>query len=613
VVAGDVIVSNARRHAEDSTLPVEIARRVDEVCDRFEKAWKAGARPRIEDYVTQAGDPDDAFYLLRELLLVELDYRHGAGERLRLTEYQARFPSLPADWLQHILEGYSAPTAARPAANGQAAGARSPLRIRCPHCHNPLQLADERRDQVLCPGCGSSFRIQDGRATTAEVAMQLGKFRLLERVGGGAFADVWRAYDTELKRLVALKIPSPRLLSSRNAREAFLEEARNVSRLRHPDIVTVHEVTTLGELPAIVYEYVQGVSLRELLRNDRLTFQETAALVAQVARALDYAHAQGVIHRDVKPANLMIEVEAVNGAGKQGGVRRLHARVVDFGLALRQEVEITLTAEGRIIGTPAYMPPEQAAGLGHQVDRRGDVYSLGVILYELLCGELPFRGSIQWITEQILHQQPRPLREINDRIPRDLEILCLKCLHKSPESRFNTAGELADELQRYLDRQPIHTRPPGPAEAAWRWCRRVERIRDAGVFTLVLALLLTLWSAWGLLFFALGVFVPPRPGHFVAETFGTLGCLYLPLAALAWGTLARKVYALWIGLVVAVVAVGVLVAWHFGLLDFDVGGIHIDPVARLPMLRMLLIGATVQLAAYVLALLAHHANRTPPP
>jgi hypothetical protein len=237
---------------EDLTAPE--AQRVDRTCDRYEAAWKAaatsGQQPRIEDFLGETPEPEHSV-LLPELVALDVHYRRLAGETPQADDYQHRFSQFePFSFLPLSRTGPS-PEPATQAVFARAASPRPPLaphvvRIRCPHCHNPIQLVDERPDEVLCPGCGSSFRVCEAHHTSTTVGMRpLDTFQLLDLVGLGAFGAVWRARDTELDRIVALEIPHASLLSSETELERFHREARAAAQLRHPGIVTVHEVQTL--------------------------------------------------------------------------------------------------------------------------------------------------------------------------------------------------------------------------------------------------------------------------------------------------------------------------------------------------------------------------------
>jgi tetratricopeptide (TPR) repeat protein len=277
---------------------------------------------------------------------------------------------------------------------------------------------------------------------------------------GPLAGSVYKARDEALDRVVALKLPrAGELAAAGPERDRFLREARSAAQLRHASIVSVHEVGEEGGLPYLVSEFVEGVTLADVLSAKRLSAQEAARLLADVADALHFAHEHGVVHRDVKPSNIMV--------GPDG-----RPQVMDFGMAKRDAGETTMTVEGQVLGTPAYMAPEQARGEAHAVDGRADVYSLGVILYQLLTGEVPFRGTARMLLHQVLNDEPRPPRKLNDRIPRDLETVCLKAMAKEPGRRYRTAAALAEDLRRFLDGKPILARPAGRIERGVRWCSR---------------------------------------------------------------------------------------------------------------------------------------------
>ncbi len=332
----------------------------------------------------------------------------------------------------------------------------------CPHCGNGIQIVEPVVGEVTCNGCGSSFKVDPHPTTTHQpsgLPGTIGKFTVLEQLGRGAFGTVYKARDPELQRLVAVKVPRAGSFATAEEEERFLREARAAAQLSHPGIVPVLEIAHDGGVPYIVSEYVEGLTLADVLTGRRPAFRESAELVAAVADALDYAHRRKIVHRDVKPSNLLID-----HAGAP--------HVTDFGLARRGEGEITVTLDGQILGTPAYMAPEQAAGDQQRVDARSDVYSLGVVLYELLAGELPFRGNQRMLLHQVLNDEPRPPRSLNDRIPRDLETVTLKAMAKEPAHRYATAQELADDLSRFLRGEPIRARPIRAWESALRWAKR---------------------------------------------------------------------------------------------------------------------------------------------
>src|SRR5215813_5460560 len=320
---------------------------------RLQRAWQAATPsrtlPRIEDQLGGLADAERRA-LLPELVDLEIAYRRQRGEQPRAEEYRGRFPELSPDWLERAVS---------PLPQTNTTGPPGPTRtgctLRCPHCQNPIHLTDAPGDGVLCPGCGGSFRIRDARFTeTASASRPLGRFQLLERVGQGAFGAVWKARDPELDRIVALKILHSGLGTDAEEMVRFGREARATAQLRHPGIVTVHEVLTLEGLPVLVCDFVQGVTLKDLLEVRRLTFRESAQLVADLAEALEYAHSLGVIHRDLKPANIMLEASAAEGGGA-GRAELGRPLLMDFGLALREEAEVTLTLDGHVLGTPAYM------------------------------------------------------------------------------------------------------------------------------------------------------------------------------------------------------------------------------------------------------------------
>jgi serine/threonine protein kinase len=283
---------------------------------------------------------------------------------------------------------------------------------------------------------------------------QVGRFVIRARLGAGAFATVYRAYDPQLDRDVALKVPYPGTLDSLRRIERFLGEARAAARLRHPHIVPVYDAGCDGPWHYIASAFIEGKTLAGLIDEGPIHFHRGAEIVRQLAEALAYAHKLGIVHRDVKPANILID--------EQG-----QPCLTDFGLAFHRDAGGQMTPTGTILGTPSYMAPEQAGGkLGDPLPA-SDQYSLGAILYELLCGVPPFAGPPPIVIYNAVYQEPVPPRQRNPQAPVELERICLTALAKRPEDRYASCKALADALQQWREGLAVEVLPHAiPVQAA---------------------------------------------------------------------------------------------------------------------------------------------------
>jgi WD40 repeat protein/tRNA A-37 threonylcarbamoyl transferase component Bud32 len=444
-----------------SNLPPTQARRLDQVCNDFEAAWRGGGRPRVEDYLP-AEESAERTALLHELVVLDAYYRRHSGEQPQAADYRTRFPDLDPVWLGEALSASDAggrgaqPDAGRTdTSTGAATGVMAPV--------VPLR----------------SF----------------GDYQLLAEIAHGGMGIVYRARQVSLGRLVAIKMIRSGQLATPTERLRFRTEAQAAAHLDHPNIVPVYEVGEEQGQPYFSMKLIEGSSLAQVLSSGQWPVgspepaRSAAKLIAMVARAVHHAHQRGILHRDLKPANILLSPLAAGGRGVGGEGFEPH--VTDFGLAKRLEDDSRLTQSGALLGTPSYMAPEQASGTA-ELTTASDTYGLGAILYEGLTGRPPFQGATALETLQLVqHQEVPPPRLLCPQLPRDLDIICRKCLEKQPAQRYGDAAALADDLERWMRGEPIEARPVGPLERLGRWCRRRPAVAGLSL-GMVLALVLGL-------------------------------------------------------------------------------------------------------------------------
>jgi tetratricopeptide (TPR) repeat protein len=461
--------------------------RIERILDRFEDAWQRGERPSLDDYLSEASREaiSERRALLIELVHEDLEYRIVNGEAARVEGYLERYPELRHDPTV-LVELIASEFKLRRRVQG--AGTVAEYLQRFPDLSEVLpSRLEEGADSPPTPE-GLA-----GTATVIETPPALGKdtaerpsarktldaartppirdrqavpgYEIRGELGHGGMGVVYQAWQIKAKRLVALKMLLAHAHASLEQKVRFQIEAEAVARLQHPNIVQLYDIGEHDGLPFFSLEFCAGGNLDRQLRERRraqrpMTPHEAASLVAKLARAMHFAHSHGVVHRDLKPGNVLL-----TPAGEP--------KIADFGLAKQIGSDIDVSRTGVVMGSPPYMAPEQAAGALRDISPVTDVYALGAILYELLTGKPPFLAATAHETiRQVLNDEPVAPRRINAAVPRDLEIICLKCLQKDKPKRYASAEALAEDLRRFAQDEPISARPTPAWERALKWVRR---------------------------------------------------------------------------------------------------------------------------------------------
>ncbi len=443
----------------------EVERLLRQACAELDRRRRQGEDAKVETFFQQypllTRNADAAI----ELIYTELVLREELGETVRAEDYYRRFPQF-SDRLRKLLAVHDGlpqwskhPTQAIQPANKPAPAAGPPTAI-------------EKWTAPLNPAM-------------LPLGFRLGQYEIVNPLGRGGSGVVYLGRSLKTHKMVAIKMILEGHWAGADLVSRFQSEARVLSRLHHPNIVQIYEVAQWQGLPYFVMEYVGGGSLADRMTGQPIAPRAAARMIASLARAIQLAHNQGVVHRDIKPGNILLVgglgpafANPQEPAGKPQHEAVIVAKLTDFGLAKFMDEAGTLevarrqpTRTGAIIGTPSYMAPEQASGRNRDVSAATDVYALGAVLYECLTGRPPFQGATYIDTlEQVRNEEPISIRRLQPQIPHDLETICLKCLQKSPSKRYERAADLAADLERYTEGQQIQARPIGYLDRAMAWC-----------------------------------------------------------------------------------------------------------------------------------------------
>jgi serine/threonine protein kinase len=533
----------------------------DDVARKLWDLWRAGQQPNLQSFLDGAGDlPLDRLaailrvdqherwrtseaiaaesYLQRfpvlknkpealGLIFDEILLRQERGETVPIDEYYRRFP----EYAERIWERartqkeaseeslrYLASREQRPIAAAAGDGTH-PAPVNGAEVFDGLQIAQvksfvapgvQQRESTVTKkfGSGSNTPVLRSMGPEPGLVPAIPGYEILEELGRGGMGVVYKARQISLKRIVALKMIRAVELAEAHELARFKAEAEAAAQLQHPNIVQIYEVGEYAGQPYFSLEYVDGGSLSDHLRTELPSTDDAAAILVELAEAIHFAHVKGIIHRDLKPGNVLIgtteKTENTEKKGKKRGPASVYSKssavkITDFGLAKQLADQSGRTTSGTVVGSPSYMPPEQAKGEIDRIGPRSDVYSLGAILYEMLTGRPPFRAATAVETmAQVAAQEPVAPGRLQPRLPRDLETICLKCLEKDPQKRYASAKSLAADLERFREGKPIMARPVSVFERSWRWCRRNPAVAalTGGLAAVILISLVTMTALY---------------------------------------------------------------------------------------------------------------------
>ena len=418
--------------------------RVALIHEAFEKALQSDEPARIENFIEDLPD-EERSSVLPELIAVEVEFRMNRGDSPSPDDYLARFPQASTEIDLAFSRHSSKKTQIEDTKIEAVQSTLAPAQAESPSSHPPVNKHNE----------------------------DFGDYELIEEIARGGMGVVYKARQVKANRIVALKMILSGKLAGHEEIKRFYTEAEAAANLDHPHIVPVFDVGEIDRQHYFSMGYIEGRSLKDRVKRGPLSSRDAAELLKSIAEAIAYAHEMGVIHRDLKPANVLLDLDG-------------RPRVTDFGLARKVEGGSDLTASGQIMGTPAYMAPEQAAGKTDEVREAADVYALGAILYEMLTGRPPFQAKSTFdVLRQVQEQEPKPLHQLDSSIDRDVETICLKCLEKEQAQRYSSARALMEELGRFLQGQPIQARAITRTERLWRWCKRNRVVASLGSLLVV--------------------------------------------------------------------------------------------------------------------------------